>query len=97
MGCTTDICDEDQDLVVHAPDDAACSNDLFCDGAEVCSATEDCQPGEAPALDDAVDCTVDGCDPLIGCVYPEKECATNANLCTEHSCDENTGDCIETE
>ncbi|MGB0592350.1 MAG: hypothetical protein ACPGU1_21910, partial [Myxococcota bacterium] len=62
VACTVDSCDEESDLITHTPDDAACDNDLFCDGAETCSVTEDCQPGEAPALDDAVACTVDSCD-----------------------------------
>src|SRR6185295_3670128 len=46
----------------HTPDDSACSDGLYCDGAETCSAVNGCQAGSAPATDDGVPCTVDACD-----------------------------------
>ena len=61
VDCTLDTCDEDQDAALHTPDDQACSNGFFCDGAEVCHALEGCQPGEPPVVDDGVACTDDAC------------------------------------
>ena len=46
----------------HTAVDAACDDGLWCNGAETCSATEDCQAGTAPVCDDSVDCTDDSCD-----------------------------------
>jgi hypothetical protein len=40
---------------------AECDDDLFCNGVETCSGGF-CAAGEAPALDDGVDCTDDSCD-----------------------------------
>jgi endonuclease/exonuclease/phosphatase family metal-dependent hydrolase len=62
VGCTIDTCDEATDTIVHTPDDSACDNGLYCDGAETCDAVDDCQPGVAPDPDDGVDCTIDTCD-----------------------------------
>ena len=62
VDCTMDSCDEASDEVVHAPNDAACDNTLFCDGKETCHATKDCQKGSVPAITDLVGCTVDYCD-----------------------------------
>ncbi len=43
--CTADSCDEANDLIVHTPQNSLCDNGLYCDGAEVCSATLGCQSG----------------------------------------------------
>ena len=61
VGCTVDTCDEDGDSCSHATDDAACDDGVFCNGAETCDPTLDCQPGADPC-DDGVACTQDGCD-----------------------------------
>jgi len=62
VACTIDACDEANDLVTHTPDDAACDDATWCNGAEVCDPVLDCQPGTPPALDDSVACTIDACD-----------------------------------
>jgi M6 family metalloprotease-like protein len=62
INCTVDDCDEDLDEVTHTPNDAACDNGLFCDGAETCGVVSGCEAGIAPATDDGIDCTVDECD-----------------------------------
>ena len=62
IGCTDDSCDEDGDAIVNAPNDDLCDDGAFCNGAETCDATSDCQPGEAPSIDDGVACTEDSCD-----------------------------------
>ena len=43
--CTDDSCDEVNDVIVNAVNDANCDNNLFCDGSETCHATLDCQDG----------------------------------------------------
>jgi hypothetical protein len=62
VSCTEDSCDEANDVIVHVPNDGLCDNGLFCDGAEICDAVNDCQPGTAPEVDDGVSCTEDSCD-----------------------------------
>lgn len=62
VSCTNDSCDEDNDVVVNAPDDANCDDGLFCNGAETCDAALDCQAGEEPDCDDSDFCTFDSCD-----------------------------------
>ena len=62
VACTSDTCDEANDRVNHAPDNAACSDGLFCNGAETCDAALGCRPGVAPVLTDNVACTTDACD-----------------------------------
>ena len=95
VACTLDTCDEEADLVVHTPDDTFCSNGAFCDGEESCDATLDCQPGEAPLLDDGVACTDDACDEELDAVLHVANDALcdDALFCTGvESCDA-TMDC----
>jgi cysteine-rich repeat protein len=61
VGCTVGRCDEAAAFVEQTPDDAACDDGLFCNGAEVCDPVRDCVPGAPPAVNDAVGCTVDAC------------------------------------
>ena len=68
VDCTRDTCDEATNTLVHTPDDAECDNGVACDGAEVCDAITDCQPGRNVALDDRIDCTDDVCDPITGMI-----------------------------
>ena len=62
VACTVDGCDENNDVIINSPNDENCDNGLFCDGAETCDATLDCQPGTAPTADDGIGCTDDSCD-----------------------------------
>lgn len=48
VGCTQDACDAVLDECVNTPDDGACDNGVFCDGAEVCDPNLGCQGGDAP-------------------------------------------------
>jgi hypothetical protein len=59
--CTVDTCNEAQRGCDHAPDDAACSDGLFCNGAEVCAIGIGCRSADAPPCDDAIACTIDTC------------------------------------
>jgi hypothetical protein len=62
VGCTTDACNEGTDSCDNTPDDAACDDGLFCNGAETCDAVLDCQAGIAVDCDDGVGCTTDACN-----------------------------------
>ena len=62
VSCTVDSCNEGTDSCDATPNDSLCSNGLFCDGAETCSATLDCQAGTAPNCNDGVSCTIDSCN-----------------------------------
>ena len=42
-------------------DAASCSDGLYCNGEETCSAAGMCVPGTPPSCDDGVACTTDGC------------------------------------
>jgi cysteine-rich repeat protein len=90
VGCTIDACDEENDVVTHTPDHAACSNSLWCDGEEVCDPASDCQPGTPPPLDDLVACTIDACDEANDVVIhtPDHAACTNSLWCDgEEVCD----------
>jgi len=65
IACTTDWCDETNDLVAHTPNDAYCDNGVYCDGMEYCDPALDCQPGVPVACDDGESCTADSCNEEI--------------------------------
>lgn len=63
VACTVDLCDEVADECVRTPDDGACDNGIFCDGAEICDDEAGCESGEAvdcSSEDDA--CNEGACD-----------------------------------
>ena len=62
VSCTDDSCNEGTDSCDNVANNANCDNGLFCDGAETCSATLDCQAGTAPNCADAIGCTDDSCN-----------------------------------
>ena len=59
VDCTTDFCDETNDVCAHVPDDTQCSDGAFCNGVEKCDVTLGCRPAPAPSCDDHVACTTD--------------------------------------
>ena len=50
VGCTKDSCDEINDECVHTHSNGLCDNGDWCDGAETCDETLDCQAGSDPCL-----------------------------------------------
>ena len=96
IACTDDRCDEANDRVVHAPNDAACSNGLFCDGQEICDPERGCTPGLAPLVADAFACTADSCDEASDRVVhaPNDAACSNDLFCDgDELCDPGRG-CI---
>jgi hypothetical protein len=61
VACTADSCDEQSQAVVHAPTDSICDDQVFCNGAEICTPTG-CAAGQPPTCDDSNICTADVCD-----------------------------------
>jgi hypothetical protein len=59
--CTTDTCDADRHQCHFAPDDGACDDGTFCNGAERCLPAVGCRPGEPVACSDGTACTIDAC------------------------------------
>jgi hypothetical protein len=59
--CTRDVCDPARGCV-FTPDNAACDNGRFCDGAEACVLGAGCVPGRPVLCDDGNACTADRCD-----------------------------------
>ena len=62
IACTADSCNETTDACDHVPNDAACNNGVYCDGAETCNTTLGCQAGAAVDCNDGIDCTADFCN-----------------------------------
>ncbi len=93
--CTTDACNESTDACDNTPDDGACDDGLFCNGAEWCDALLGCQAGSDPCPgqtcdetgDVCVDCTGDlDCDDGLYC--------NGAETCVSGSCQPGTAvDC----
>ncbi len=81
--CTTDSCDEVNDVVVNAPVDSACDNGQFCDGTETCDPLLDCQGGTPPVVNDGVGCTADSCDEVNDVVLntPDDGFCANGIFC----------------
>jgi len=61
IACTIDSCDPEVGRCHHEPDDSACDNHVYCDGAERCSPTLDCQPGPVVSCSDNGVCSIDTC------------------------------------
>jgi hypothetical protein len=62
VGCTVDSCNEGTDSRDHVATDSLCDDGVYCNGAETCSAVNDCQAGTAVECGDGVGCTVDSCN-----------------------------------
>ncbi len=53
--CTIDSCDEENDVMVHTPDDGFCDDEWECNGVETCDPIDGCQvgPGQNCFFDEA--------------------------------------------
>jgi hypothetical protein len=59
--CTVDSCNEGTDSCDHVPNNAACDDGLFCNGAETCNVSSGCQAGTNPCGGGACDEGTDTC------------------------------------
>jgi hypothetical protein len=82
VACTTDTCSAGTDACVHTPNDGACSNNQFCDGAETCDPVQGCVAGTAPSCSDNIACTADSCNPANGgaCAHAANNAACSDGL-----------------
>ncbi|MFW5921179.1 MAG: putative metal-binding motif-containing protein, partial [Polyangiales bacterium] len=69
-------------------DDGDCDDGNPCNGTERCNERGECEPGTPPTCDDGVRCTVDTCDPDVGCTHtPEDGFCDDGNFCNgEETC-----------
>ncbi len=90
--CTQDSCNEANDQIVHTPNDALCSNGLFCDGSETCSATLGCQAGTTLQCSDGLFCNgQESCNEDSDSCQSGSAPQINDNIsCTQDSCNETT-------
>jgi hypothetical protein len=75
--CTDDSCDPAAGAggcglggngCLHTNNTSACDDNTLCNGREVCGGGT-CNSGPALDCDDGQCCTIDSCDPAVGCVY----------------------------
>ncbi|NOT01268.1 MAG: S8 family serine peptidase, partial [Phycisphaerales bacterium] len=97
VACTVDSCNEGTDSCDHTPNNGACSDGLFCNGAETCNATLGCQAGSDPCPGQACDeggdqcvaCIVNGdCDDGLFCNGAETCSAGTCQAGTTPNCDD---------
>jgi hypothetical protein len=61
VACTYDACDRTLSRCRNTPDDAQCSDGLFCNGDEVCRLRRGCVAGPVASCQDNSGCTIDVC------------------------------------
>ena len=73
VDCTRDIC-LSQGYCSSTTDYTRCSDDVFCNGVEVCDAFKGCIPGVVPTCDDMDPCTIDSCsDARKSCLHDPRD------------------------
>ena len=88
IACTVDSCDEGNDKIDHVPDNTKCDDGKFCNGKEICSATQNCVTINVPNQNDGINCTADSCNETtdkIEHVANNTLCDDN-NVCTTDLC-----------
>lgn len=81
--------------------DDECDDGDLCTGTEICNGkTGECEAGAPPQCDDGIECTVDTCDAIQGCVVDATACGcetdadcSDDNACTTDGCDLGTLTC----
>jgi hypothetical protein len=91
--CTSDLCDEENDIVIHVTVDALCDDEDYCNGTESCNLQDGCLPGTPVAVDDGHECTLDSCDEEEDQIVhvPDDGLCDDATECTLDSCDVELG------
>jgi len=94
--CTTDVCDELSDAIVHTPVAARCADGLWCNGDEICNPALGCQSSRPQPVDDSVACTVDACNEQLDVVTHQADngLCDDGDACTLDLCDVNGGGCV---
>jgi len=82
IACTLDSCNVGTDVCDNLPDDTACDDGLFCNGAELCDMVQGCDRGADPCPDEQCDESGDAC---VACLV-DLDC-DDGDACTMDSCD----------
>lgn len=61
VACTSDTCNEPSGTCSHTPNNGACDDGQFCNGAETCNATLGCQAGSDPCAPEPCNESNDTC------------------------------------
>ncbi len=94
IACTDDLCSDSENACTNIPRDSACSDGVFCNGAERCDTVSGCIAGAPPDCDDRVSCTGDICDSALdACTNtPDDSACIDADLCNgEEFCESTLG------
>ena len=89
--CVIASCDEGARRCGQGPDHARCDDGEPCNGAESCSLSLGCIAGEEPSCDDASACTLDACEPGVGCVHVARDLDADGHAdvrCGGDDCDD---------
>ena len=90
--CTTDSCDATLGCK-HAGIVGACDDGNGCTVGETCT-SGNCGGGKAVNCDDGLACSIDSCDPTVGCVHKTDVLVCDDGLpCTNDVCDATTKGC----
>ncbi len=92
IGCTFDSCDLVIEKCRFVPDDAVCTNGLYCDGPEICDQKLGCTFGEPVGCGDNNACTIDACvEATQGCSHGPRDADADGdpdNHCGGGDCDD---------
>ena len=89
--CTEDVCPNRTCTHVPTADGTSCHLGLCSTGGTCQSGL--CTGGTPADCDDHNPCTVDACDPAVGCTHAPLNC-DDGNLCTRDICDPGSGVCL---
>lgn len=73
VDCTVDGCLEETNTCFHMLNHGMCSDDLACNGYEVCDPAVGCRAAPPLVCNDETACTVDECDDTMGCVFTARD------------------------
>ncbi len=97
--CTKDVCVVGLGCAATATAGVGCDDSDFCTSGETCQDSPDgafCGGGVVDACDDKASCTVDSCDPALGCAHTPVGAGTpcdDGNPCTDGDLCAETGAC----
>lgn len=94
--CTDDFCDTAGVGCFYLTNVGPCEDGNACTILDSCSAGE-CIPGDQTDCDDGNPCSVDSCDPLVGCInLGDATLCDDKDPCTDDFCDVEVGGCSHT-
>jgi hypothetical protein len=86
--CLTGLCDGSGSCGYEALD-TPCADATVCNGDETCDGIGNCRAGTPLDCDDGDDCTLDSCDPGLGCQNtPDDSCGDPSDCIQDSDCDD---------